>query len=205
MQLFTTSVGAQLENIDFRCNQLAQGSNPSSLELLFFDVAFVNGSVHLTWNTFSELNIDFFTIERSIDGVNWDFVEQLTGAGLSHTVNNYLGVDIDPYNALSYYRLKQTSSDGLTTLLKACAINTDNWLSDQTTIFPNPTKNTLRIKGSLIGRNDWSVFDRYGRNVLNQVSVIEIHKDLIVLDLSYLKSGDYYFMSKNITEHIIKL
>ncbi len=180
-------------------------ANTSSVELLSFDGNFDDGSIHLKWNTLSEIDNDFFTVEKSTDGLNWDFVEQIDGAGLSNTLNNYTSADDNPYNGICYYRLKQTNTEGISTALKIFSINANDWLSNKTSAFPNPTTDALRITGSFIGKNDWGVFDRYGRNVLNQVRVLETSKDFIVLDLSSLASDDYYFISKNEREHLIKL
>ena len=109
------------------------------------------------------------------------------------------------HNRISYYRLKETNTEVKSTFLKIFSISTNDWLFNKINIFPNPTTDSLKITGSVIGKNDWGVFDRYGRNVLNQVRVLETSKDFIVLDLSSLASDDYYFISKNEREHLIKL
>jgi hypothetical protein len=60
------------------------------------------------------VNNDYFTIERSADGVNFSFVATVTGAGHSNTLLEYLYTDASPLKGNSYYRLKQTDFDGET-------------------------------------------------------------------------------------------
>jgi hypothetical protein len=90
---------------------------PSTLpiELVSFEAKpTIYNTVDLTWVTASELNNDFFTIERSIDGLNWEIVDTLSGAGTTNQENNYKLTDKRPHFGLSYYRLKQTDFDGTT-------------------------------------------------------------------------------------------
>jgi len=87
---------------------------PSTLpiELLFFDAHASNKLVELSWSTASETNNDFFTIEKSTDGVSFEIVQLIDGAGHSNQPRNYKVIDADPWEGSSYYRLKQTDFDG---------------------------------------------------------------------------------------------
>jgi hypothetical protein len=68
--------------------------------------------VQLNWMTYSEVNNDFFTVERSADGMNYEEVTRVKGKGNSTSINNYQWMDEKPLPGLSYYRLKQTDFDG---------------------------------------------------------------------------------------------
>src|SRR5690606_24985988 len=72
-------------------------------------------SVILLWETASETNNDFFTIERSLDGFNFNPITIKTGAGNSHTPISYSYIDEDPQTGISYYRIKQTDYNGNST------------------------------------------------------------------------------------------
>lgn len=87
-------------------------TNPLPISLLSFTAVPDGNRVKLDWVTASEENNDFFTIEKSKNGV--DFVEVLTkpGAGNSNTNIAYGDYDNDPYSGTSYYRLKQTDFNG---------------------------------------------------------------------------------------------
>jgi hypothetical protein len=67
----------------------------------------------LNWSTASEINNDYFTLERSINGSEWKKVIEIDGAGTSVSVLNYLFNDFDfAENMINYYRLTQTDFDG---------------------------------------------------------------------------------------------
>ena len=65
----------------------------------------------MSWSTASEINNDFFTVEKSIDGHIFESIRQVAGAGFSTTVKNYSIYDRNPVSGISYYRLKQTDYD----------------------------------------------------------------------------------------------
>ncbi|MCK6650293.1 MAG: DUF2341 domain-containing protein, partial [Bacteroidia bacterium] len=86
--------------------------NPLPIELLSFTAQYVGENVKLRWETSSEHNNDYFTIERSADGTNFSDIGTVNGAGNSSVHQNYQFIDHDPYEAITYYRLKQTDFDG---------------------------------------------------------------------------------------------
>jgi hypothetical protein len=68
----------------------------------------------LKWSTNSESNNDFFTLENSVDGIEWKRVTQINGAGTSNSKLNYQYNDYDfTQNMINYYRLTQTDFDGI--------------------------------------------------------------------------------------------
>jgi hypothetical protein len=69
-------------------------------------------TVNLYWSTASEKNVDFFTIEKSFDGINFYKVGNVMGAGNSSTLKNYQLNDPEYNGALTYYRLVETDFDG---------------------------------------------------------------------------------------------
>lgn len=77
-----------------------------------FEVSNVNNSNEISWTTASEKNNDYFIIEHSTDGKNWNEVEKVQGAGNSNSENTYITFHRDFNNQISYYRLKQVDFDG---------------------------------------------------------------------------------------------
>jgi hypothetical protein len=108
------------------------GSSPANtalpIELLYFNATPNQKVVDLTWATASELNNDFFTVELSIDGLTWETVLTVAGAGTTNQRTDYNNVDTRPLAGLSYYRLKQTDFDGQFTYsdIKSVFMNTEN-------------------------------------------------------------------------------
>ncbi len=64
-------------------------NNPLPIELLSFNASLQGDVVELTWTTATEINNDFFTIERSQDGNTWEEVGVVSGAGNSTSVRHY--------------------------------------------------------------------------------------------------------------------
>jgi hypothetical protein len=107
----------------------SSGSNTElPIELLYFNAFPKNGWVELNWATASELNNNYFTVERSADGFNWEEVLQTPGAGTTTLQSNYTKFDTRPLSGLSYYRLKQTDMDGKFSYsnIVSVVINTEN-------------------------------------------------------------------------------
>lgn len=94
------------------------------ITLLHF-AAEANGprTVMARWTTATEVNNDYFTVERSLDLEHWEVVGTLPGAGHSTTAIDYAYPDDDPYHGTSYYRLLQTDYDGTTTVSDAAVVH----------------------------------------------------------------------------------
>ncbi len=83
------------------------------IQLLNFDAYRQNDkSVLLNWATAAEINNDYFTIERSADGINFFLIAVIRGAGNSNDIIQYSTIDEFPVSGWNYYRLKQTDYDG---------------------------------------------------------------------------------------------
>lgn len=94
---------------NFELYEITQTSLP--VELSYF-----GGMAHLEsnlieWTTQSEYNSDYFSLERSLDGENWEEITIISSAGNSTSEINYSYQDYK-LNYLSYYRLKQVDIDG---------------------------------------------------------------------------------------------
>jgi hypothetical protein len=99
--------------------------NPLPIELTMFDGEYEMGDVRLSWVSASEINNDFYTVERSLDGYHWDFVSTVKGAGNSTQELNYTLIDQDvPRKKYIYYRLKQTDFDGKSETFRIISVMT---------------------------------------------------------------------------------
>jgi hypothetical protein len=82
------------------------------IELLSFVPEIKTDRITLNWTTGSEINNDYFTLERSRDLYGWEVLGFVEGAGNSSTPLSYSFSDLRPLDGLAYYRLKQTDFDG---------------------------------------------------------------------------------------------
>ncbi len=113
------------------------GGSALPVELINFEAELVDGQVNLRWITASEVNNDYFIVERSADAINWEELSYVNGAGNSTNTLNYMDVDPSPLSDVSYYRLKQVDFDGTSTLSDIRLIrNTMN--KEVVMVYPNP-------------------------------------------------------------------
>ncbi|NVO01326.1 MAG: T9SS type A sorting domain-containing protein [Bacteroidetes bacterium] len=88
---------------------------PLPVELIQFTAKYNSDKVDLVWQTASEKNNDYFTIEKSRDAEVFHELTTVNGAGNSNVILHYAATDRNPYKGISYYRLKQTDFDGMFT------------------------------------------------------------------------------------------
>ncbi len=123
--------------------------SPLPVELISFEANPVNEKVILNWSTASELNNDFFTVERSVDLENFEEVVRVDGNGTTSQLTRYVAVDDKPYGGVSYYRLKQTDFDGKFEYFDVARINIE--LDElRISIYPIPSNGetiNLRMDG----------------------------------------------------------
>jgi hypothetical protein len=116
------------------------GATPLPVKLTSFTAKVIDNSIiNLDWITASEINNDFFTIERSKDGFTFEVVGIVDGAGNSSMVNDYLMVDDNPYKGTSYYRLAQTDYDGTTVGSDLVAVIVESSFGGLN-VYPNPVE-----------------------------------------------------------------
>jgi hypothetical protein len=82
------------------------------IELITFEAKKKDRHNLVSWVTMTEFNNDFFTLERSEDGKNFEIINVVDGAGSSSAVLSYSFEDHDFVSEINYYRLKQTDYDG---------------------------------------------------------------------------------------------
>lgn len=155
-----------------------------------------NKQVALDWKTTTEINNDYFTIERSLNSITWETVAIIKGAGNSESEINYHSIDKKPYNGVSYYRLKQTDLDGKYSYSKIQKIQLKDNVGSAISIYPNPTIGSSEIEGkSEIGAIQ--VFNFLGENVTSSVKIIVRNKMHVTIDVSLLQKGIYIVKTKN--------
>ncbi len=116
------------------------------VELLSFTGQCNNNQIVLDWTTASETNNDYFTIERSGDGTDWETIGTLKRAGNSSGNQNYSFTANGNQNTISYFRLKQTDLDGNFKYFHTIQVNSCIMNITEVNIYPNPS-NGLAISG----------------------------------------------------------
>ncbi len=152
------------------------GNVPLPIELLSFTAEIDNTSVKLIWKTLTEINNDYFTIERSVNGISFDVLGTVPGNGNTTTIMEYDFYDDAPIEGTSYYRLKQTDFDGKYEYFKLVAVNYN--ISDDgictLNVYPNPCVGncTINLADCPLGESDVNVelYDAFGKRITNRIS-----------------------------------
>ena len=139
---------------------LGGGDVTLGVELIDFTAVLQNGIVNLNWVTTNEVNNSYFTVERTTDGRIYEPVFKTAGAGNSNQLIRYSGNDFNPLSGVSYYRLKQTDFDGVSTYSKPVAVE-HKMDAPLLNIYPNPVgKNGFRVDVSGLGNNEVTILIR---------------------------------------------
>jgi hypothetical protein len=117
------------------------GGTPQPITLLSFDAKPNGNKVDIAWSTASEINNDYFVVERSKNASDFDKVATIKGAGNHNGILNYTTVDANPFNGVSYYRLKQVDFDGTVSYSEIRIVSIDKASTGLLSIslYPNPT------------------------------------------------------------------
>ena len=135
----------------FSVRQFGLGVAPESVlpvELLSFTGVAKDNTIRLKWSTATELNNDFFDVQRSRDGVEFESIGRVEGNGTTNSVTEYQFVDIDPGLGDNFYRLRQVDFDGTQEYHKIINVTNDFFMDGiEVAMYPNPTKgNNLNIR-----------------------------------------------------------
>lgn len=149
--------------------------------------------VLLEWATASEVNSDYFELQRSADGTNFtSTLGKLNAAGNSSSTKNYSITDAQPLSNWNYYRIKQVDKDGKTAYSNVAAINFEKGAS-VVIIYPNPAKDKLTIEytATKAGSVQLQVLDSKGSLVLTDNAPVTVGRNTNSINITALTSGVY--------------
>lgn len=175
--------------------------SPLPIELLSFKANVTeNNTVKLAWETASEINNSFFTVERSQDVSTWENIIEVTGANNSNELIVYSALDEFPLTGLTYYRLKQTDFDGRFTYSKIEVVTTS--LKESVNIFPNPALATITIESKNI--QNIKIYDAVGKDITHLLTVLSISDSHISYQIQDLSEGIYFVKNNETVTQFIK-
>jgi hypothetical protein len=197
------TAGANYTYIMFECN----GTNanilvdslqiqilPLPVSLLYFKATAEGGAVNLEWATGSELNSQSFTVERSLNAVDFEEVKNLSAAGNSAAYREYTSIDFNPNGGTNYYRLKQTDLDGSSTYSEVIPVKVS---AKENRFIPgaNPIVSGENIQFKYVlnegGALDVSVMDRTGRPVYKTLETYPAGENGFSISTAGLNKGIY--------------
>ncbi len=168
-------------------------SAPLPVELTKFTARLNDAKVvELEWETASETNNAFFTVERSSDGAHWYDLIKKEGAGNSFGRRIYLAIDDQPLAGTAYYRLRQTDFDGKESYSKVEAVFWEKEIL--VSVSPNPATDFLQLKLEAgVSGFEVEIMDLEGQVVLRRGLQGQQH---FGINVSGLASGLYFMKIK---------
>lgn len=168
------------------------------IELIHFDAQYSEGRVLLNWSTATEINNDFFTIERSEDRI--EFVPMLTvkGAGTSLNIQSYSAYDEEPLEGKIYYRLKQTDFDGTVDYSHIVEL-TIQQAGPNMEVYPNPFTEevTIDLNGfPPYASIQYSITDIYGREIARTLLALDSQGKNFIPFPGQLSAGSYFILAQ---------
>ncbi len=149
----------------------------------------------LYWITASEINSEYFEVQRSSDGVNFESIGKVHAAGNSNDILQYTFVDYEQPSGTSYYRLKQYDYDGQNETFNIVAIDNDSSNEfEMNALFPNPTSAamTVNFHSSESGSHFIFINDAQGKEVFAAMIASLQGQNKFSLPTQNYASGTYF-------------
>jgi len=168
---------------------------PLPIELLMFDAKVQNDVVFIWWQTASEINNEYFEVQKSVDLISWEIVGRVNGSGNSIETMKYSLIDADPTTGYSYYELRQVDFDGKSETFKPAAV-LYNAQTSSLKIFPIPADDFLMISDDFQNENlEISIYNIFGNRYLHQILGV-VNENTIEVEVSELPRGLYILKFK---------
>lgn len=177
------------------------GNGPLPVTLLFFHGHLEGERIVTSWATASELNFDYFEVEHSVNGKDFQVLAKIDGNGTTNLRHDYSYIDESPIIGFNYYRLKSIDFDGYTEYFRVVVVDFAG--EKAFSISPNPSN------GNFVGVNlnfapdtntIVAIYDNFGKPIrqyvpTNNSETIEFSQPL--------QSGIYY--AKMISGDFVKI
>jgi hypothetical protein len=189
----------------FTFGSLSASINPLPMELLSFETKVIdNNKVKLDWQTSTEINNDYFIVERSQNTFSWEEVTQVKGAGNSSSMLFYSSIDDSPFNGTSYYRIKQVDFNGHYSFSSIRTVNFDRLENLSGNIYPNPTQNQITIACETSELEGLKIYNVLGTDVSSSTEVLKSNEAGVVVGLTNLPRGVYTVVTKTNVYKVLK-
>lgn len=177
---------------------------PLPIELIAFDAIWADENQRsslIKWTTATEINNDYYTVERSLNGVAFDSLITIDAVGFSQQNQDYSFIDtLEDFSIDSsfvYYRLKQVDMDGVFKFSHIILLTRSN--NTNLLLYPVPTNTLLNI--NYLSDSD-QVGEIYIENSLSQVILSQKYlfkkgSNSFIADVSDLADGIYHFKIVN--------
>lgn len=177
------------------------------VELISFDASQNGDDIKLEWKTATETNNDYFNVESSLNGFDFEPIADVAGHGNSTSIKNYQLNDTITASKMNegiiYYRLKQIDYNKNSKFSNIISLNyKSNNLINNVSVYPIPANSSVNV--SLHSKKEDNLIliliDMIGQEVYRTNHLINEGKNKIILSLPDLNNG-LYFLKGNIVNN----
>lgn len=171
-------------------------NNNFPVELITFQAQQMSDHIRIIWETASELNNDFFTVERAIGESLFEQITTVKGAGNSEEVIAYEYLDHAKAAGVVSYRLRQTDFDGKYTYSPTVEIVVKKPESGLN-IFPNPALSgpfVIQLNEGEATPVRIEIRDLQGKLIFSETKETD-HTGVLACPIDLQMSSGYYFVS----------
>ncbi len=171
------------------------------VEIVNFNAKKEDDKIMLSWTTLSEINSDYFLIEKSSNGITFNTIANIKAAGNSNTAIPYSFLDDALFAEINYYKLTQFDFDGKSSYSEIIVFvnNLNPYFACELNVNPNPCIERCSIifnncGGSKYSEVRFAIFDALGNVVYSSVKKeLENGSASFAFDVkNNLKPGMYY-------------
>lgn len=142
-------------------------------EFLSFKGRYSDGVVVLEWQTVNELETDYFEIERSADGEQFEAVGTVKASGTTIAAIDYTFTDETPLKEQGYYRLRLVRTDGTFVYSRTILVQDRSPIASSFRVYPNPAAGgqEVSIEVANLKENEevtFTITDTTGKLILSQ-------------------------------------
>jgi uncharacterized repeat protein (TIGR01451 family) len=190
---------------------IGANGGPLPVKLTTFKATLVNNNKNglVTWTTESELNSDYFIVERSNDGVHFEARGKVAASGTTSLTHSYQYTDIlNTSSSIVYYRLKSVDVDSKYGFSKIVAIKLNGSLDiNDFNVYPNPFISDIKV--TVTADQDqmasFRVISFDGKEMINRKVSLQAGTNIVVLtDFGRIAKGNYILEVTTSTDKFIK-
>jgi len=165
----------------------------TAIELLDISGRVMDEGNQIYWATATETNNDYFEIMRSTDGVNFQSIAKIDGAGNSNTVKSYQYLDKGATDAKNYYRVDFTDYEGITESSNIIELQRTDIINN-INVAPNPASDVININLTSTSTSvlQLQVFDVTGKLLIQQSVKTQVGSNTYSLNIAQLSKGVYF-------------
>jgi acid phosphatase type 7 len=161
-----------------------------------YTVLYNNNKVDIKWQTTQEINCKEYVLEKSVDGVNFNFFKTLPANGFINQTKQYSAVDFAPNTGANYYRLSLIENDGRKEIIGVKKINADKQFTFSYIAIPVSKEQIQLIVNDLSSQSFFiSLYDMSGQKIMSK----KVERSSYI----QLKTGLYFIKLMNESGKII--